>query len=97
MKKILVILILSSLSSMSFAQLTGTKTIPGDYTTIAAAATAVNTSGVGGGGVTFNVAAGHTETGNIRITATGTDANQIVFQKTGVGANPTITAGIGTN
>jgi hypothetical protein len=82
----------------SFAQLTGIKTIPGDYATIAAAITALNSSGVGSGGVTFNVAAGFTETAsNLIITATGTSANQIVFQKSGSGANPLITAGVGVS
>ncbi|HNA96726.1 MAG TPA: hypothetical protein PK421_05790, partial [Chitinophagaceae bacterium] len=32
-----------------FAQLTGIKTIPGDYATIATAITALNSSGVGAG------------------------------------------------
>ena len=95
MKKITIIALLI-VSISANAQLTGIKTIPGDYATIAAAATDLNTVGVGAGGVTFNVAAGHTETGNISITATGTAANQIVFQKNGAGANPTITAGTGT-
>ncbi|OIP56515.1 MAG: hypothetical protein AUK34_11175 [Ignavibacteria bacterium CG2_30_36_16] len=72
-----------------FAQLTGTKNIPGDYATIQDAVTALNTSGVGAGGVTFNVAAAHTEmiTAPIIITATGVAGNAIVFQKVGVGPN----------
>src|SRR6476660_8937313 len=58
------------------AQLSGTKAIPGDYATIAAAITDLNTAGVGAGGVTFNIAAGYTETAaNITVTATGTSAN----------------------
>ncbi|QQS35336.1 MAG: hypothetical protein IPM56_13930 [Ignavibacteriales bacterium] len=80
----------------AYAQLTGTKTIPGDYATIAAAITDLNTQGVGTGGVTFNVAAGYTETLTSEtagtITATGTLTDQIIFQKSGVGANPLITA-----
>ena len=80
----------------SYAQLTGIKTIPGNYATITAAITDLNTVGVGSGGVTFNVAAGFTETAsNLVITATGTFANQIIFQKSGSGANPLITAGVG--
>ena len=43
------------------AQLVGIKTIPGDYATIQLAVTELNTQGVGLGGVTFNVAAGYTE------------------------------------
>ncbi|MCI1188150.1 T9SS type A sorting domain-containing protein [Hymenobacter sp. DH14] len=82
------------------AQLSGAKAIPGDYATVAAAITALNAGGVGAGGVTFNIAAGYTETFASptagAITATGTAANPIVFQKSGSGANPKITAGVGT-
>lgn len=81
---------------VSFAQLSGVKTIPGNYATITAAITDLNAQGVGSGGVTFNVAAGYTETAyNLIITATGTASNPIVFQKSGTGANPLITAGVG--
>ena len=81
----------------SFAQLTGTKTIPGDYATIAAAIADLNTQGVGSGGVTFDVALNHTETFTTDsagfITATGTASDPIVFQRSGiVGSNPLITA-----
>jgi gliding motility-associated-like protein len=74
----------------TFGQLTGNIPIPGaTYPTIAAAVTALNSSGVGAGGVTFNIASGHSENGAISaITATGTLANPIVFQKSGTGANP---------
>ncbi|MEP7107592.1 MAG: hypothetical protein ABI760_06405, partial [Ferruginibacter sp.] len=85
------------------AQLTGTQTIPGSYPTISAAVTALNAGGVGAGGVTFNVAANYTETitATISLTATGTAANPIIFQKDPLttGANPLVTAyttGIGT-
>ncbi|MCC3159929.1 T9SS type A sorting domain-containing protein [Hymenobacter sp. 15J16-1T3B] len=85
-------------SSSAWAQLTGTKAIPGDYASLSAAITDLNTAGVGAGGVTFNVAAGYTETAaNLTITATGTAANPIVFQKSGTGANPLLTAGVGTS
>ena len=86
-----VLMLLSTTNLM--AQLTGTKTIPGDYATVSAAVTALNTQGVGTGGVTFSVASGYTEstTAPIIITATGTAANPIVFQKSGTGANPVIT------
>jgi hypothetical protein len=73
--------------------LTGTKTIgsSGNYTSFTSAINALNLSGVGSGGVTFNVAAGQTFTEDPpAITATGTLANQIVFQKSGAGANPII-------
>ncbi|HRZ48990.1 MAG TPA: hypothetical protein P5338_06305 [Bacteroidales bacterium] len=80
------------------AQLTGPKTVGtgGDYATVELAIADLNLMGVGPGGVTFNVAAGHTETLSSAtagtITATGTAANPIVFQKSGAGANPVITA-----
>ena len=93
------LLLLGSLGAQ--AQLSGSKAIPGSgttgYATLAAAITDLNAQGVGAGGVTFNLAPGYTETAaNLLITATGTAANPIVFQKgTGTGANPTITAGVG--
>jgi hypothetical protein len=82
------------------APLTGTKTIhptTGDYTSFTAAFAALNVSGVGTGGVTFNVAPGLTFTeSNLNLTATGTADNPIIFQKNGEGANPIIYAGVGT-
>ncbi len=76
------------------AQISGTKNIPGDYTTLALAVSDLNTQGVGAGGVVFNIAAGYTETiaSTISLTATGTAANPITFQKSGAGANPVITS-----
>ncbi|MBD2722841.1 Ig-like domain-containing protein [Hymenobacter armeniacus] len=90
-------LLLSSLSAQ--AQLSGAKSIPGDYATVAAAVTALNAQGVGSGGVTFNIAPGYTETvANVLITASGTAANPIAFQKgTGTGANPLFTGGTGVS
>lgn len=78
--------------------LTGTKTIPGSYSSIANALTDLNTNGVGTGGVTFNIAAGYTETitAKLLLTATGTATDSIIFQKSGSGANPLITAYVGT-
>ncbi|MBE0572436.1 MAG: hypothetical protein IH618_12905, partial [Ignavibacteriaceae bacterium] len=85
---------------ISFAQLTGTKTIPGDYATFAAAVADLNTQGVGSGGVTFNVSAGIVDTLPSPtaglITATGTLSDPIIFQKSGAGNNPKIFAGVGT-
>jgi hypothetical protein len=90
------LVLLTTLSAQ--AQLTGAKTIPGSYATLAAAITDLNAQGVGTGGVTFNIAAGYTETAaNLLITASGTAANPIVFQKSGSGANPLITAGVGAS
>lgn len=98
MRKISLLVFFMAIALFSKAQLTGPKAIPGDYATIAAAITDLNAQGVGAGGVTFNVAAGHTETlaGKQTITATGTAANPIIFQKSGAGANPVITSYTGT-
>ncbi|MEI7664209.1 MAG: hypothetical protein WCK34_18525, partial [Bacteroidota bacterium] len=97
-KNLLLSVVFVFLSTFSIAQLTGTKAIPGDYASVAAAINALNTSGVGAGGVTFNIAGGYTETilAPLSITATGTVANPIVFQKSGAGSNPLITAYVGT-
>lgn len=97
---LLVVLIAAGIEANAQA-LTGTLAIPGDYATIQVAIAALNFKGVGSGGVIFNVAAGYTETINapLSITATGTSANPIVFQKSFTGANPLITAytgGVGT-
>lgn len=100
MKKLLLVVIAILIAStIGYAQLSGTKYIPGDYSTIAAAIADLNTQGVGSGGVTFNVAAGHTEvlTGRIDLTATGTASDPIIFQKFGTGTNPLLTAYTGTS
>ena len=87
------------LTNSVFAQLTGIKTIPTDYASVAAFVTDVNTQGVGAGGVTLNVPAGYAETltGKITLTATGTAANPITIQKSGTGVNPKLIAYVGTN
>lgn len=95
MKKLFSLLAVIALTAIftqtSFTQLTGTKTIPGDYATIAAAITDLNANGVGAGGVTFNVTGGHTETipsGGFVINIIAnlpTASNQVIFQKSGVG------------
>lgn len=85
------------------AQLSGTLTVPGSYATVALAIIDLNAQGVGTGGVTINIAAGLRETapsGGYRLTATGTASNPIVIQvdpSTQPGANPMITAPIGTS
>ena len=75
--------------------LNGTYAIPSIcFPTVASAAAYLNTNGISGA-VTFNVAAGHIETapvGGISLTATGVAGSPIIFKKSGVGANPTITA-----
>lgn len=97
-------ILISLLAVQAYAQpLTGTKTVGagGNYTTLASAIAALNTNGAGSGGVTFQVAAGHTETfssptaGTI-TTTTGSATSPIVFRKSGAGNNPLITAGVGT-
>ena len=103
MRKITLFLFLAiGFSQFANGQVSGTYTIPGaPYATIASAIAAINTSGIGSGGVTFNVTAGYTETfatpaaGTI-TTNTATLANQIIFQKSGSGADPKITAATGT-
>jgi hypothetical protein len=98
MKKLYVLMPLLLIFSTGFGQLSGIQTIPGSYATITAAIAALNAQGVGSGGVTFNVAASYTETAsNLIITATGTLANPIVFQKSGSGADPLITASPGVS
>lgn len=95
-----VLLMFMRTSTLNAQALTGAKTIPGNYSTIQAAVADLNTNGVGTGGVIFNIAAGYTETtlATIALTATGTVANPIIFQKDPLtsGANPLITAYAGT-
>jgi|GEM_PF-6493586 len=62
------------------AQLTGTKTIPGDYADLAAAVTDLNAAGVGTGGVTFQVNAAQSLSAPLVISVSGTATNPIVFQ-----------------
>jgi hypothetical protein len=50
----------AGLSSFASAQLSGTKNIPGDYATLAAAITDLNAQGVGTGGVILNMTTGET-------------------------------------
>ncbi|MEI7727736.1 MAG: hypothetical protein WCK09_21700, partial [Bacteroidota bacterium] len=103
MKRKLIVIGLFLLTNFLNAQpLSGTKTIPGDYASIQAAIAALNVNGVASGGVIFNVAAGTTETlasataGKISyacIPANYSSATSpVVFQKSGAGADPLITA-----
>jgi hypothetical protein len=86
------------MSAAASAQLSGTKNIPGDYATLAAAITDLNTQGVGAGGVTLNLVAANPETapaggyviggaGSLVLT-TASAANPITIQ----GNSNTITA-----
>src|ERR1044072_5226355 len=74
------------------AQLTGTKTIPGNYATLALAIAGLNAQGVGAGGVTISLLPGNPQVapaGGYQVTTlTGTATNTIVI----VGNNNTITA-----
>ncbi|MCF6133171.1 T9SS type A sorting domain-containing protein [Flavobacterium wongokense] len=89
-----------SQATTALVPLTGTKTIDNtlptsgsNYASFTAAVNDLNTNGVGAGGVTFNVTAGQTFSETVpTITATGTLANQIIFQKNGAGANPILTS-----
>ncbi|MGE5424288.1 MAG: beta strand repeat-containing protein, partial [Syntrophothermus sp.] len=103
MRKLLLSLLVAFLmGGVASAQISGTFTIPGaTYPTIASAIAAINTSGIGSGGATFNITAGYTETfttptAGYITTNTATATNPVIFQKSGAGANPKITAGTGT-
>ena len=103
MRKITIALFLSLIcSGLIRAQVSGSYTIPGTtYPTIASAISAINASGIGTGGVTFNVSAGYTETfpslnSGLITTTTSSASNPITFIKSGSGANPVIAAAAGT-
>jgi hypothetical protein len=86
MRKIYFLLLTVLFAAITNAQLTGTKNIPGDYATLDAAITDLNTQGVGAGGVILNLLAGNPQTapaGGYAITATGTLANPITIQGNG--------------
>jgi hypothetical protein len=77
------------------AQLAGIYNVPSvTFPSINSIVTTLNTSGISAP-VTINVAAGFVENapaGGIHMTASGSSANPIIFQKSGVGANPRINA-----
>ncbi len=96
MRKLLSIVVSGMISTLSFAQLSGTLTIPGTYTSIAAAISDLNAQGVNGP-LTFSIVGPYVETaptGGYTITATGTSANPITIKATG---GATITAYSGGN
>ena len=91
-KVMLLVLVTTFLANASFAQaISGVKTIDpagtgaNNYVSFSSAIDSLNKYGVGTGGVTYNVTAGatFTETNALVLKATGTAANQIVFQKGG--------------
>jgi len=86
------------------AQVTGTRTIGVDYTSLAAAITDLNAVGISGP-VTINVPAGYTETapvggymlGSSALNASVTSTATLTIHKNGTGANPVLTAPVGTS
>jgi hypothetical protein len=94
MRIIMLLVLFAAVFSLTSAQpLSGIKTIPGDFANLQTAVDSLNVLGAGTGGVTFQVAAGQifnltANTFALKITATGTAASPIVFEKTGSGANP---------
>lgn len=104
MKKIYTVVLLLLFTGITMtvqAQLSGSISIPNDIITIAKAIDSLNIVGVGSGGVTFNVTAGHTETSSnmtmVISTNPPTESNPVLFQKSGAGANPLITAAPGVS
>lgn len=83
MKRLFFTNIMLLLASITFGQLTGTKQIPGDYASLDAAITDLNTQGVGPGGVTIELLAGNPETapaGGYVITASGNPNSPILIK-----------------
>jgi trimeric autotransporter adhesin len=105
MRKVYFLLLTILFAATTNAQVTGVKTIGIDYATVAAAITDLNTNGVGAGGATINIPAGYTETapaggfllGTATLNASLSLANSLVFQKSGAGANPLLSAPVGTS
>jgi hypothetical protein len=88
------LLLFASLVSRLPAQLAGSYTVPGSFSSLAAAVASLNAGGATGP-VTINITAGYTETVpvmGLSLTATGTSTAPIVFQRTGAGPNPLLYA-----
>lgn len=98
---VLFILVSLTIGKQTNAQLSGSKSIPGDYPSIKNAVADLNIQGVGTGGVVFNIAANHVDTAsNLVISITSnqpTSSNTVVFQKSGSGSNPLIVAAPGNS
>ena len=82
------------------APLCGIKNIPGDYPTLTAAFSDINFAGITCPTI-LNVAAGHTES-NVNLTLTcasnaPNSINTLTIRKNGAGANPLLTAGVGSS
>jgi len=101
MKKLLLLILVAGISIPNFAQLTGTKNIPGDYSSYSDASKALNTSGSGPGGLFFNRISGNKETFAFTpaglISASGTASDPKLSEKSGLVLNPLLTGWMGTN
>ena len=96
MKKIYLLLLTAFVfTPVSFAQLTGTKNIPGDYATLVLAITDLNARGVGAGGVTLNLFAGNPQTTPAGGYVIGNTGNILVGATNPTAANPVIIEGNG--
>src|SRR5690349_15393862 len=98
--KTILLLACISCATVLHSQIAGSFSVPGSFPTLAAALNTLNLTGVAGP-VTINIAAGYTETapagGFQLITPSGnSSSNYIIFQKNGSGANPLLTAHVGT-
>src|SRR4249919_2413695 len=95
MRKLLYIVMGSAcLCTRVGAQVSGTVSVPGTYSSIATLLVDLNQNGISGP-VTVNIAAGYTETavtGGFTLSASGSATSPIVFQKQGTGSNPLIYA-----
>lgn len=82
------------------AQVSGVKNIPTDYASLSAAFTALNSAGVGAGGVTLTITAGYTETapaGGLQLGSSTLNASTSASQQIRITGNSNvITAPVGT-
>ena len=88
------------IQSFLFSQLSGTYSIPGTFTSLAAAINSLNSQGVSGA-VTINIASGYTETASnggysLYPIPGASFLNTITFIKSGNGAAPLFIAGTGS-
>ncbi len=94
MVRISIFLIFAFLITRMPAQLAGSYTVPGSFSSLASAVSSLNAGGTTGP-VTIHVLAGYTETVSalgLSMTATGTSTSPIVFMRSGSGANPVLYA-----
>lgn len=92
------ILLVLLLPRVLLAQLSGIHSVPGTFTSLAAAINSLNTGGTSGP-TTINIAAGYTETAVFGGYQLNTNTFPITFRKSGTGANPLLlayTGGVGT-